>query len=198
MATSNNAISITLPLICLALFELSNIRDFKWLLWHLISKLYSKMYHHQWGLYEACLVHCEDTQWYSDTPACSILSKHHSVILALLFFPHAQIFGDTLPNIFPFWCPADLQPFEQSSTCLSRSILTSVLLIESLPLLESFFTSSCYSLNLLFHSTPFCANVFLSPSTCWSISSACDKVFPIQSKICLFICCCLSFIPQCS
>ena len=87
-------------------------------------------------------------------------------------FPHAQIFGDNLPNMSDsFAIIRTVNQWSPHTVCLTSSTMTSVLLIEDLQLLESFFTSLLLS-NLLI---PCCACIFLSPYI-WSISSTCDRV----------------------
>ena len=60
---------------------------------------------------------------------------------------------------------------------LTRSMLSLVLLIESLQFLEWSFMSALPSLNLFCHSRTCVYDLKFSLSTSWSISSACDESF---------------------
>ena len=114
----------------------------------------------------------------------------HSV---LLFFRHAQFFGDNLPNtdLFLIQLICNHSNSQQKSpppTCLACLMLTSVLLVEDLLLLELSFTYLQHSLNLLCHSKTHGCHMVLSSYTHWSISSASDWVFLDQTKNFCFIC----------
>ena len=73
--------------------------------------------------------------------------------------------------------------------CFTQSTLTRVLFVEGIPLLKSSFASKHPLMNILLHSkTRVCVcDMMLSPYTCRSISSACDEVFPNQTKNFWFI-----------
>ena len=73
----------------------------------------------------------------------------------------------------PFSCSADLRSFNQLMITIPHFIhlmLTSVLFVEGLPFLESSFTSSWLSLDLLCYSKTHVCKVMLSPYNWWSIS----------------------------
>ena len=93
-----------------------------------------------------------------------------------LLFRNAQIFGVNLSNYLLF----NVQLTTPLPRCRSQLMLMliSVLFVEDLPLLESSFTSSY----LFCHSKTRVRNIVLSLYSCWSLSSACDGVFPKRNK----------------
>ena len=99
-------------------------------------------------------------------------------------FLQTQILGDNLSNRKIFHVQLIFDHLNSQVTItthhLLHPLLTTILLVEGLPLLESSFTSSNLPLNLLFNSETCVHNVVLSLSTYWSISSVCDTVFPNQ------------------
>ena len=84
----------------------------------------------------------------------SVKMTGFSAYSVMLFFWHAYIFGDNLPNTELFmssWL-ATIQTVKQrllQTTGMTCLMLTSVLLVEGFPLLASSFISSRPSLNLL-------------------------------------------------
>ena len=120
---------------------------------------------------------------YSSLPGIIGCSVHP----VLLLFRPAQILGDNLLNtvLFMFSWFAIIRTVNWQSPqtiCFTRSTLTSVLLVECLPLRELSFSPSQPSLNLLDHSETRVHDIMLTPYTCWSISKARDGVFPKQTK----------------
>ena len=69
-----------------------------------------------------------------------------------------------------------------TTTCLTQSTLTSVLLVEGLPILESYFACLWFSFNLFCHSKTRVRDMSLSTEICWDISSACGGGFPHWTK----------------
>ena len=90
-----------------------------------------------------------------------------------------------LPFFISIW-PAMIRTIitwrSPQATCLTYSMLTSALFVEGLPLLKSSVTSSHPSMNPLVHSKSRLRDLVLSLYTCWSIYSACDRVFLNQIK----------------
>ena len=103
--------------------------------------------------------------WKSCSCIVMFLSARCSEYLVLLVFRHAQIFGDNLPNTIPFHvqlnCDHSVNWWSQHNTYLIHSTLTTVLLVEGLLLLESSFTSSWPSWNLLCHSKTYVQHVVI-------------------------------------
>ena len=92
--------------------------------------------YHLWWFYDASLVQFEDA-WCCNCTWC--YSKYLVIIFQTLYFLKS-IWLAIIPTVK--WA----LPY---TICLTHLILTLVLLVKSLPLLESFFTSFQHSLNLL-------------------------------------------------
>ena len=125
-----------------------------------------------------CSGFCEQVHCRGETAAIS--PYYHSAVLAPFF---AQTF--CMPKSLFFFMSSGLATIQivdkQSphTNCFAFSTMTLVLLVEGLPLLKSFFTSSRPFLNFL------CKSKY----TCWSFSSVCDGVFLNQTKNYRFIRC---------
>ena len=97
-------------------------------------------------------------------------------------FRHLQIFGDNLSYAVLFHVQLTCDPLKSQSTIFHTPPALPVLFAESLPLLESSFTSSWRFLNLLCHWKTHVRDMVLFPYTCWIISSICDGVFSKSDK----------------
>ena len=137
-----------------------------------------------------CLITNSDSkkQDWSSLKKLDDVLKHLHVALLLIIIQESlapilcrlsasSIFGDNVPSTV-------LPHIQLTCDHLNKSIitthylpLTSVLLVEGLPLLELSFTSFHLSLNLLCSSKTSSPDMVLSLYPCWSISSGCDRVF---------------------
>ena len=68
--------------VSVAFFSLCDIRDFYWQLWHLVSRLYSKIHISSPLMTLRSKSGSVWRQWCPDTPACGASSDHHSAALA--------------------------------------------------------------------------------------------------------------------
>ena len=142
--------------------------------------------------------------WFSLKMLDDVLIHLHASLLLIIIqqpwhhfcgdFVHAQIFGDNLPNTV--LCQVQL-------TCdLSNS--QPIIATHHLPYpLDVDLSPACWRppasgvifhllaplFDLLCHSKTCVCNMVLSPCTCWSISSACDGVFPNCTRYFRFIHC---------
>ena len=97
-----------------------------------------------------------------------------------LLFRHAQIFGDNFPNAVLFHIQtscnhSNSQPTITTHYLSTHSTLISVLLVESILHLKSYFSFFHPSFNVCHHSKIRVTDMVLSPHICWSISSACVR-----------------------
>ena len=198
--TSKNVINMTLTFNFdgLAFFGLGDVRDFHWQLWCLFSGSYSKIHvsspvmtlrsksgsvwRHSMMSWHTCM---SRSIW-------SSFSSLGTIFVQTFHMPKSSvIIFQTLSFFKSIWLAIIRTVNRQSpcTTCFTHSTLTSVLLVEGLPLLESSSTSSHSALNLLCHSETHVSDMVLSPYTCSCISSACGGAFLNQTKMFRFIHC---------
>ena len=103
---------------CLAFFELSNIEDFQWLLWHLVYGSYSKI--------NVSSPVMTKQVWFSLKMLDDVLIYLHVMLLLIIFQPswhhfadflQAQIFLGNIPNIVTLH--SSISPISKGFNCIS-------------------------------------------------------------------------------
>ena len=167
--TSNNVINMTDFWLYLTFFGLGVVGDFLWLLWRFVSWLYSNIY-----LSSAVMT-------LRSKPSLDCRrSEMHAVLFLIInqqFWCHfcddfPQIFGDNLSSTVLIYVQLTFKP------SIDDSHIPSVLSARHWS--QSYLLKASRSNKHL--SFPRARDKLLFPYTCWSVSSACEGVFPNQTK----------------
>ena len=192
----------------LAFFSIGHVRDFHWQLWRLVSRSYSKIHVSSPVMTlrskSGSVWRCSMMYWYTcmQHSFWSPFSSLGTISAETLCMPKSSvIIFQTLSSVKSSWLVIfrTVNQLSPRTTCLTHLMLTSVLLAEGLPLLESSSTSSHPSLISCATQKHVCAT--------WCYLHALAEVFqvlvmefsPTAPDISgLFIAWCSLFVPQCS
>ena len=195
---SKNGINMTWTFVFgyFTLFSLDDVGDFLWPLWCLVSGSYSKI---------SCFITSYDSRkqvWFSLMTLNDVLIHLYkqsswssfrgpgTILALILCIPKSSVIIFQVLSFFISCWLTIIRAVNQwlpHTTCLSKSTLSSVQLVEGLPLLESSFTPLWISMKLLCYSKTRVRYLVIFLFVCWSISSVCDRVFPNRTKKFMFI-----------
>ena len=208
--TLKNVINMTLTFDfdSLAFFSLSNVRDFHWQLWRLVSRSYSKIHVSSpvmtlWSK-SGSVWKCSMMSWYTcmQHSFWSSFSSLGTISAQTLCMPKSSvIIFQTLSFVKSSWLAIFWTVNQQSprTICLTHLTLTSVLLVEGLPLLESSSTSSHPSLISCATQKHVCATWLYLHAPAEAFQVLVTEFSPTAPVISgLLIAWCPLFIPQCS